>query len=78
MIRSIAIAAAFALSVTACASETEETEPTQEQSEKPSVDTELSPSAIGYCLPQKLPICYTGSMSCYCSSSGVRVCYCNP
>lgn len=84
MIRSIAVAVAFALSVTACTSETtEENEPTQEQNEKsestdtPVVDeTGLTPKISGPCLPQKFPVCGNG-FSCYCSSSGYRVCVCN-
>ena len=81
MIRSLAIAVAFALSVTACTSETEENEPAQDQnesaekSEVPAVDeTGLSPNVSGPCLPQKLPFCGTG-FSCYCSG-GLRVCNC--
>ena len=77
MNRSIAVAVAFALCTAACASETEENEPTQERSEQtPVAEPELSPNSIGYCRPQKLPICNDG-FTCMCNSSGLRVCYCN-
>ena len=72
MIRSFVVAV-FALSVGACASETDE--PAQEEAPAVEVEQSVEPQ-FGYCLPSKLPICQ-GSMSCMCQN-GARVCWCNP
>lgn len=64
-----------------CSTEVDDPSPSHEAQtqgdELPAVDTNTTtPDGVRPCIPQKLPIC-TNGFSCYCASSGYRVCICN-